>query len=51
LRLLSRRDAVEILKSARYFIPETNACRALAPARRFAAHLREDADGRLDFTA
>lgn len=48
-RPLKRRDAVELLKGAPYFIPKTNAYRALAPSRRFATHLREDADGWLHF--
>ncbi len=48
-RPLRRRDAVEILKGAPYFVPKTNAYRALAPSRRFAAHLREDEQGWLHF--
>lgn len=48
-RPLRRRDAVEILKAAPYYIPKTNAYRALAPSRRFAAHLREDENGWLNF--
>ncbi len=50
-RPLRRSDAVEMLKAAPYFIPKTNAYRALAPARRFAAHLWEDENGWLHFTA
>jgi hypothetical protein len=48
-RPLRRRDAVAILTAAPYYIPKTNAYRALAPARRFAAHLREDEQGWLRF--
>jgi len=48
-RPLKRREAVELLKGAPYFIPKTNSYRALAPSRRFAAHLREAPDGWLHF--
>ncbi len=48
-RPLLRRDAVELLKAAPYFVPKTNAYRALAPSRRFAAHLQEDGEGWLHF--
>ncbi len=48
-RPLKRREAVELLKGAPYFIPKTNSYRALAPSRRFAARLREDGEGRLHF--
>lgn len=49
-RPLRKRDAVELLKGAPYFVPKTNSYRALAPARRFAGHLREDENGWLHFS-
>ena len=50
-RALTRRDAVELLKAAPYFVPKTNAYRALAPSRRFSAYLWEDKQGWLHFRA
>lgn len=50
-RPLTRRDAVGILRGAPYFVPKTNAYRALVPSRRFASHLQEDDCGRLHFRA
>jgi hypothetical protein len=44
-RPLRRKEAVAILKAPLYFAPKTNAYRALAPARRFAAHLWADEKG------